>query len=93
MVKSSIVMKGLESKHAPCGLTKDRFVSVGLHQLRLCHLMSFHSQVQLQVQFSYCFAEHFFPLKLHVGSQVLSPTYDMDAYMAKLFGGDAWDLC
>ena len=27
------------------------------------------------------------------GSQVLSPNYDMDAYMATLFGGEAWDLC
>ena len=27
------------------------------------------------------------------GSQVLSPNYDMDAYMASLFGGEAWDLC
>ena len=27
-------------------------------------------------------------------SQVLSPTkYDMDTYMATLFGGEAWDLC
>ena len=25
--------------------------------------------------------------------QVLSPKYDMDAYMASLFGGKAWDLC
>ncbi len=27
------------------------------------------------------------------GSQVLSPNYDMDVYMATLFGGEAWDLC
>ena len=26
-------------------------------------------------------------------SQVLSPKYDMDAYMATLFGGEARDLC
>jgi hypothetical protein len=26
-------------------------------------------------------------------SQVLSPKHDMDAYMATLFGGEAWDLC
>ena len=24
---------------------------------------------------------------------VLSPKYDMDAYMTTLFGGEAWDLC
>ena len=27
------------------------------------------------------------------GSQVLSPKYDMDAYMGTLCGGEAWDLC
>ena len=27
------------------------------------------------------------------GAQVRSPKYDMDAYMATLFGGEAWDLC
>ena len=27
------------------------------------------------------------------GSQVLSPKYDMDAYMATFFGGEAWDMC
>ena len=27
------------------------------------------------------------------GSQVFSPNYDMDAYMATCFGGEAWDLC
>ena len=32
-------------------------------------------------------------LPLHMGSQVLSLSYDMDAYMATLFGGEAWDLC
>ena len=32
-------------------------------------------------------------LPLHMGSQVLSPMYDMHAYMATLFGGEAWDLC
>jgi hypothetical protein len=30
---------------------------------------------------------------LHMGSQVLSPKYDMHAYMATLFEGEAWDLC
>ena len=34
------------------------------------------------------------PLGLvHMGSQVVSPNYDMDAYMATLYGGEAWDLC
>ena len=28
-----------------------------------------------------------------VRSQVLSAMYDIDAYMASLFGGEAWDLC
>ena len=32
-------------------------------------------------------------LPLHTGSRVLSPKYDMDAYMAILFGGEAWDFC
>ena len=33
-------------------------------------------------------------LPLYIGSQVLSPKYDMDAYnMATLSGGEAWDLC
>jgi hypothetical protein len=27
------------------------------------------------------------------GSQVLSPKYDMDAYVAIFFGGAAWDFC
>jgi hypothetical protein len=28
------------------------------------------------------------------GSKVLSPKYDIiNAYMATLFGGEAWDLC
>ena len=30
---------------------------------------------------------------IHTGSQVLSPKYDMDAYMATLFEGEAWELC
>ena len=29
---------------------------------------------------------------VHIGSQVLSPKYEMDAYMATLLGGEAWDL-
>ena len=29
----------------------------------------------------------------HMGSQVLSPEYDMDVYMATLFGSEAWVLC
>ena len=32
-------------------------------------------------------------LPLHIGFQVLNPEYDMDAYMATLFGGEAWDMC
>ena len=32
-------------------------------------------------------------LPLHTESRVLSPKYDMDAYMATLLGGEAWDLC
>ena len=32
-------------------------------------------------------------LPLHMRSQVSSLKYDMDAYMAILFGGEAWDLC
>ena len=32
-------------------------------------------------------------LPLHMGSQVISPKYDVDAYMATLFGGKTWDLC
>ena len=31
-------------------------------------------------------------LPLHTGSQVLSPKYDMHAYMATLSEGEAWDL-
>ena len=27
------------------------------------------------------------------GPQALSPKYDMNAYMATLFEGEAWDLC
>jgi hypothetical protein len=30
---------------------------------------------------------------LHIGSQVLSPKYDMDAYTAILFGGEGHALC
>ena len=30
---------------------------------------------------------------VHTGSQVLHLNYDMDAYMATFFGGEAWDLC
>ena len=30
---------------------------------------------------------------VHMGSQVLSPKYDIDAYMTTLFGSEAWDLC
>ena len=43
---------------------------------------------------------HFQPLRawkfqvlIHMESQVLSLKIDMDAYMATLFGGEAWDLC
>ena len=32
-------------------------------------------------------------LPLHIESHVLSAKYDMDAYMATLSGGEAWDLC
>jgi hypothetical protein len=32
-------------------------------------------------------------LPLDMGSQVLHLDYDMDAYMATFFGGEAWDLC
>ena len=32
-------------------------------------------------------------LPLHMGSQVLIPKYDVDAYMATLFGGEVRDLC
>ena len=32
-------------------------------------------------------------LALYTGSQVISPNYDMDAYMASLFEDEAWDLC
>ena len=32
-------------------------------------------------------------LPLHTRFQVLSPKYDMDAYMATLSEGEAWDLC
>ena len=32
-------------------------------------------------------------LTISHGSQVLSPKYDMDVYMATLFEGEAWDLC
>ena len=30
---------------------------------------------------------------LHMGSQVVGPNYDMDAYMATLFGDESWNLC
>ena len=30
---------------------------------------------------------------VHMGSQNLSLKYDKDAYVAKLFGGETWDLC
>ena len=32
-------------------------------------------------------------LSLHTGSQALSPKYDMDAYMATLFGGEFLGTC
>ena len=32
-------------------------------------------------------------LPLPTGSQVLISNYDMNAYMATLFGGEPWDLC
>ena len=32
-------------------------------------------------------------LSLHTGSPVLRPNNDMNAYMATLFGGEAWNLC
>jgi hypothetical protein len=32
-------------------------------------------------------------IPLHMGSQILSPNYDMDVYMTTFFGGEAWDLC
>jgi hypothetical protein len=32
-------------------------------------------------------------LWVHIGFQVPSPKYDMDAYMVTLFEGGAWDLC
>ena len=32
-------------------------------------------------------------LPLHMDSQVLSPKHDTNAYMATLFGDEAWDLC
>ena len=32
-------------------------------------------------------------LPLHMEPQLLSPNYDMNACMATLFGGEAWDLC
>ena len=32
-------------------------------------------------------------LGLTTAHKVGSPKYDMDAYMATLFGGEAWDLC
>ena len=32
-------------------------------------------------------------LPLYTGPVVLSPKYDMDAYMATFFGGEAWDMC
>ena len=32
-------------------------------------------------------------MSVHMGSQVLSPKYDVDASMATLFGGEASDLC
>jgi hypothetical protein len=32
-------------------------------------------------------------LALHVGSQIPSPSYDMDVYMTTLSGGEARDLC
>ena len=31
-------------------------------------------------------------LPLHTGLQVLSPKYDMNAYMTTLVGGEAWNL-
>ena len=31
-------------------------------------------------------------LSLHMGLQVMSLKYDMDAYMATLFGREVWDL-
>ena len=30
-------------------------------------------------------------LLLHMRSQVIGPKYDMNAYMATLFGGEAWN--
>ena len=40
-----------------------------------------------------CWEHGSWGLPLHTGSQVPSPNYDMDAYMATLFRREAWDLC
>ena len=40
-----------------------------------------------------CWDHRSWYLPLHMGSQVLSPKYDMDAYMITLFGGETWDSC
>ena len=32
-------------------------------------------------------------LSFYMSPQVLSSKYDMEAYMATPFGGEAWDLC
>ena len=40
-----------------------------------------------------CWEHGSWDLPLYIGSQVLSPKYNMDAYMATLIGGEAWDLC
>ena len=40
-----------------------------------------------------CWEHGSWDLPLHTWFQILSPKYDMDAHMARVFEGEAWDLC
>ena len=57
---------------------------------------SYRSQVLSHLR-SWCNLSHWehggWDLPLHMGPQVLSPKFDMNAYMVTLFGGEAWDVC
>ena len=75
-----------------------RQVSSDASQLPTKHvLLVFEREV---IIFTYLLIHVMFVSKLHIdmglvhtGSQVLSPKYDIDAYMTTLFGSEAWDLC
>jgi hypothetical protein len=59
-------------------------VRAGLHRSQVTWGWSVQSQLLREWKLG---------LTTSYGSQVLSLKYDMDAYMAICFGGEAWDLC